>query len=175
MSVVLNTEEWKVIDEFPEYSISSFGRIRNTKKEYIRIPDINSTGYARLRLVRNGKIIRKFIHRLVAEIFLPNPQNKPFVDHIDGNNQNNKLDNLRWATRSENMLNGKIRKDKKHTTLRNIIKNGKYFRWKVCVRGHIHTSENFNTEQEAHINFLTKCNELTTGYLRILNTNTLLM
>lgn len=165
-----NTEEWKIIEEFPEYSVSTYGRIRNTKKEYIRVPDMNSKGYARLRLVRNGKIIRKFVHRLVAECFLPNVENKPMVDHIDGNCCNNRLDNLRWATRSENMLNGKVRKDKKLTTLRNVIKNGNHYRWKVCVRGQIHTSENFKTEKEAHDNFLTKCAGFT-GFLRVLNSS----
>lgn len=155
-------EEWKILPEFPEYSVSSLGRIRNTKKETIRVPDINSKGYARLRLVRGGKIIRKFVHRLVAEVFIANPEGKPMVDHIDGDYHNNRLDNLRWATRSENMLNGKVRKDKKHTTLKNVIKNGKHFRWKICVRGTIHTSINFLTEEDAYNDFLKNCGNLTT-------------
>ena len=155
-------EEWKILDEFPEYSISTLGRVRNNKNDYIRIPDINSKGYHRLRLVRDGKIIRKFVHRLVAENFLPNPLSKPMVDHINGDNKNNTVTNLRWATRSENTLNGKVRKDKKHTTLRNIVKNGNFFRWKICVKGQIHMSENFADERSAYDNFLTKCADLTT-------------
>jgi hypothetical protein len=64
------------------------------------------------------------------------------------------------------MLNGKVRKDKKHTTYRNVIKNGKYYRWKVCVRGHIHTSKNFKTEQEAYTDFLEKSKDLS-QYVRL--------
>ena len=170
MSIPQVLEEWKEIPNFPKYSVSSQGRIRNTKKEYIRIPDNNSKGYARLRLVEKGKIIRKFVHRLVAELFIGNPENKEMVDHIDGDCKNNAVSNLRWATRSENMLNGKVRKDKKHTTLRNVVKNGNWFRWRVCVRSQIHTSGNFKTEKEAHDDFLTKCRDLT-GFLRVLNTS----
>jgi len=166
------TEEWKVVAEYPKYEISSLGRVRNAKKQYIRIPDINSKNYARLRLVVKGHIIRKFVHRLVAETFLENPENKEMVDHINGDNTDNRLCNLRWSTRSENMLNGKVRKDKKHTTLRNVVKNGNWYRWRVCVRGQIHTSGNFKTEKEAYTDFLTKCNDLST-YIRLYNlTNT---
>jgi hypothetical protein len=161
-----STEEWKAIAEYPKYEVSSLGRVRNAKKEYVRIPDINSKGYARLRLVVGGKIIRKFVHRLVAEAFLENPENKEMVDHINGDHKNNCLTNLRWSTRSENMLNGKVRKDKKHTTLRNVVKNGNWFRWRVCVRGQIHTSRNFTTEQEAYADFLTRSNDLST-YIRL--------
>lgn len=160
------TEEWKGIIEYPKYEVSTLGRVRNAKKEYIRIPDINSKGYARLRLVVEGKIIRKFVHRLVAETFLENPENKEMVDHINGDHKDNRLCNLRWSTRSENMLNGKVRKDKKHTTLRNIVKNGNWFRWRCCVRGQIHTSKNFKNEQEAYADFLTKSNDLST-YIRL--------
>jgi hypothetical protein len=167
-----NNEEWRPIKDYPEYEISSEGRVRNAKKhskdekEHIRVPDINSKGYARLRLVREGKIIRKFVHRLVAETFLENPDAKEMVDHINGDNKDNRLVNLRWSTRSENMLNGKVRKDKKHTTLRNVVKNGKHYRWKVCVRGQIHISKNFSTEQEAYADFLTKSKDLS-NFLRL--------
>ena len=161
-----NTEEWRPIKDYPEYEVSSLGRVRNAKKhnkdeqEHIRLPDYNSKGYARLRLMREGRIIRKFVHRLVAETFLENPNAKEMVDHINGDNKDNRLCNLRWTTRSENMLNGKVRKDKRHTTLRNIVKNGKHYRWKICVEGRIHVSRNFATEQEAYADFLVRSRDL---------------
>ena len=158
-------EIWKEIPDC-NYSISTLGRIKNTKNNHIRCADLNSAGYERLKYIHAGKPVRKFIHRLVAMTFLDNPLNKPMVDHIDGNYRNNRLDNLRWATRSENALNGKVRKDKKYTTLRNIVKNGKHFRWRICIEGRIHTSPNFSTEQEAHLDFLSKCNNLT-NFLRV--------
>ena len=160
------SEVWKPIGAYPEYDISSLGRVRNAKKtakhevDRIRVPDYNSRGYARLRLRRDGKVIRKFIHRLVAEAFLENPEGKELVDHINGDPSDNRLSNLRWSTRSENTLNGKVRKDKTLTTLRNIIKNGKWFRWRVCIRGQLHTSGNFATEQEAYADFLVKSKDL---------------
>jgi hypothetical protein len=166
MSDPLNVEEWQVISEFPDYSISSFGRIKNTKHDRIRIPDYNSKGYARLRVIRDKKIIRKFVHRLVASAFLENPENKELVDHIDGDLTNNRLNNLRWATRSENMLNGKVRKDKKHCTLRNIVKIGDKYRWKIVIRGITHTSQKFDDERTAYEDFLKNCGELT-KYVRI--------
>jgi hypothetical protein len=159
-------EEWKAVADYPKYEVSTLGRIRNAKKDRIRTPDMNSKGYARLRLVKDGKILRFFVHRLVAHAFLTNPDGKEMVDHINGNHKDNRLCNLRWTTRSENMLNGKVRKDKKHTTLRNIIKNGKHFRWKVCVQGRITVSKNFTTEQEAYADFLARSGGLS-NYLRL--------
>lgn len=56
-----------------------------------------------VNLYKNGKNKIKKIHRIVAENFIPNPENKPEVNHIDGNKQNNKVDNLEWVTKSENV------------------------------------------------------------------------
>ena len=65
--------------------------------------DKNRTGYIRVNLYNKGKKKRYFIHRLVAEAFLPKIQGKDFVNHKDGNKQNNELGNLEWCNRSENM------------------------------------------------------------------------
>ena len=51
------------------------------------------------------RVHSNYVHRMVAELFIPNPENKWYVDHIDGNRYNNKVDNLRWATPAENRLN----------------------------------------------------------------------
>lgn len=97
-------EEWKDIPN-THYQVSTLGRIKNILNGRIKIPfDKNRTGYVRAILFDGkGKTKRHFVHRLVAEAFIPNPDDKPQVNHIDGDVTNNTVDNLEWATREENM------------------------------------------------------------------------
>ena len=64
---------------------------------------INNSGYVQISLFQNGKRKPVLVHRLVAENFLKNKENKPYVNHIDGNKLNNKMDNLEWCTCQENI------------------------------------------------------------------------
>ena len=59
-------------------------------------------GYMRVWIIQNGKRVKASVHRLVAKAFIPNPENKPCVNHIDGNKENNCASNLEWCTHSEN-------------------------------------------------------------------------
>lgn len=108
-------EEWRDIIGFEGfYQVSNLGRVKRiksgsgTQPERILRPRINR-GYYRVNLSKNNHPFDKRIHRLVAEAFIPNPENKPEVDHIDGNVQNNNVDNLRWVTPKENMQNEKTK------------------------------------------------------------------
>lgn len=101
-------EVWKIIDGYTNYSVSSFGRVRNDKKENIMKPRISTHGYYQVGLYKNGKQKLCKIHRLLANAFIPNPENKKCVDHIDNIITNNKLNNLRFATKSENGQNRKL-------------------------------------------------------------------
>lgn len=83
------------------YEVSTFGRVRNAKTQKI-LSTQDKHGYRKLNLHIDGKLIHKYVHRLVAETFIANPDNKPQVNHIDGIHDNNHIENLEWVTADEN-------------------------------------------------------------------------
>lgn len=94
---------WKKIKRNNNYSINENGEVRNDKTGHIKQPFTNKqNGYLIVDLYEKDKTEKVSIHRLLAETFIPNPENKLTVDHIDGNRKNNSIENLRWATYSEN-------------------------------------------------------------------------
>ena len=95
--------EWRKISRNTNYSISEEGQVRNDITGRIKAQYINKdNGYPTVDLYKDNKSMKVTVHRLLAEAFIPNPENKPCIDHKDGNRQNNSLNNLRWATYSEN-------------------------------------------------------------------------
>lgn len=93
---------WVKLKNFKNYSINEHGEVRNDLKGNIKKPTLNkANGYLMLDLYENNIRTKIPVHRLVAEAFIPNPENKPTVDHKDGNRQNNAISNLRWASYSE--------------------------------------------------------------------------
>ena len=90
---------WKKIKDFEEYEINEVGQIKRNSK--ILKPEIR-TGYYSVGLCKNGKRVHKRIHRLVAEAFIPNPNNLPQVNHKDENRLNNRVSNLEWCNNTYN-------------------------------------------------------------------------
>lgn len=106
-------EVWKDIAGWEgSYQVSTCGRVKSLKygKERILKPSKNSSGYLTVGLSIESRTFSKVIHRLVAIAFIPNPENKGDVNHIDEDKTNNNVDNLNWMTRSENVNWGTSRK-----------------------------------------------------------------
>lgn len=101
----MEKEIWKDIENFEGlYQISSIGRIKGRGGKILS-PFVNERNYLKIGLSKNGEKKNYFVHKLVAEAYVPNPNNYPEVDHIDGNKQNNAVENLRWVDHSTNCLN----------------------------------------------------------------------
>ena len=103
-------EDWKTIEEFPEYEVSSLGRVRGPKSSDLR-GATNQGGYRTVSLCKDKKVYRKLVHRLVGLAFLPPVADKMMIDHINRDRTDNRLDNLRWVNNSENQLNSSRSKE----------------------------------------------------------------
>ncbi len=142
------------------YEINKHGDIKTLERrgtdERILKPCICNNGYKMVSLYKNGKGSTKTLHRLLALQFIPNPENKRCIDHIDRNRLNNAIDNLRWATYSENNSNiyhkGCIHIDKRKLNDREYI----YYRvtYKDSKR------KRFKTKEEAD-QYLEQCKNQT--------------
>lgn len=95
-------EEWRVLTSNPNYEVSNTGKVRrcgSDKDHSVR----DKKGYLTTDLYFGGERKTARVHRLVAEEFIPNPHDKPCVNHIDGNKHNNNASNLEWVTKKENV------------------------------------------------------------------------
>ena len=100
-------EEWKDVKGYEGlYQVSSLGGVKRVTTGRILKGCKNSKGYLLVNLYKNSIVSNNTIHRLVAEAFIPNPDNKPQVNHIDEDKTNNKVSNLEWMTAKENINHG---------------------------------------------------------------------
>lgn len=110
-------ESWRDVKNYEGlYQVSNTGKVKSLARTYknrkceeiIKSPSLASKGYYRLPLCKEGKIKYYYIHRLVAEAFIPNPNNYKMVNHKDENKLNNNANNLEWCTHTYNMNYGNI-------------------------------------------------------------------
>lgn len=114
----MKNEIWKDIPGYEGcYQVSNLGNIKSLKRtvntlfgrpkvqdEFIFLKENLKGGYLGVNLSNNGSVKKMKIHRLVAMAFISNPENKKCVNHIDGNKQNNHIENLEWVTYKENSV-----------------------------------------------------------------------
>lgn len=116
------------------YQISEFGEVYNKKNGRELMGWIDSKGYRTVDLTNESGRLKLRVHRILAELFIPNPKNKSHIDHINNNKSDNRLCNLRWATPSENNTNRlKLKNNTSGYTGVSVINDGGYNYWLAII------------------------------------------
>jgi hypothetical protein len=154
-------EEYKIIKDFSNYSVSNLGNVKNNSTGRILRPRLDRDSYKMCGLNTNG--IKKIcpIHRLVAQAFILNPSSKKQVDHIDNNRLNNNVDNLRWVTIQENQFNRQLSVNNT-SGVKGVCYNKQSNKWRATIMVNSKTINigYYNTIEEATEARQKKANEL---------------
>jgi hypothetical protein len=142
-------ETWREVIDWPQYSVSSEGRIRNNRKQKLLNPSLDSKGYKKISVGAAKDRKTLWIHREIAKCFLENPTNLPIIDHINRNRQDNRIENLRWVTYSDNQVNRDYINNS--TGERCIYKHGHRFVVMIRRKGYPRIQQYFSTLGEAKI------------------------
>jgi len=135
------------IQGYPNYLVYEDGRVYNQKYNRFLKQNVNSHGYYIVPLCKDGKPKNHLIHRLIGLHYIPNPENKPYIDHIDRNRQNNELSNLRWVSYIENNNNFTPRNGSIYGTILKGCINPTYI-FTQYIQGKRHTKR-FKTLEDA--------------------------
>ena len=125
--IIQDKKNWVQIKGMPYY-ISKQGQVYSVTSKRVLKPILSKKGYYIVSFKIKGHRQRFFLHRIIAEAFIPNPENKPQVNHIDGIKSHNYRSNLEWVTGSENMQHAyahNLVKDKSEAGKQNIINAAK--------------------------------------------------
>ena len=154
--IKLNVEVFRSIENYDNYAVSSFGRVKNVRTGIILKARNDKDGYLRVNLYEDA--IRKThqVHRLVANALIDNPDDKLCVDHIDNNRTNNYISNLRFATNKENSQNRKL-SSRNTSKVKGISFNKKAKKWhaQIMIDGisiHIGLFANLEDAKLARVN-----------------------
>ena len=129
-------EVWKDVEGYEGlYQVSTCGNLYSSYVKRKLQLSLDQYGYKQVILVNNGVRKRHLLHRMVAQAFIPNPENKPQVNHLDENKTNNNVSNLEWVTSKENINHG-TRTERQICTQRIIQKS----RPVICSNGVIYRS-----------------------------------
>ena len=149
-------EEWRQLQDYPGYEVSSEGRVRslngtrgNPRQEPLLLtPRPNNCEYIQYRLSKDNKVYVLFAHRLVGQAFIPNPENKLTIDHLNHNRSDNRVTNLSWATYTEQSINRRYNAGSSGERCIEATESGKY---RVCIsrKDLTYKSSVFDTLDEA--------------------------
>ena len=142
----VQNELWRIDDEHPNYMVSNIGRVMNIKRNKIMKLSENKNGYLQVTLWHNGQGKTEQAAYFVARAFIPNPMFLPSIDHINRDRLDNRVENLRWASYSQQGAN---RSYPNSCGVRGVRQRGQKWRAQIKFNGKICSLGSYNTKEQA--------------------------